>query len=146
MEENLINIETALASILVAAFVAYFAYRTVVRKQYVEAAEKFRESVLGQLKDIYPIATDWPDSMDCYLSNKFSALQNSVTTFEFALPWYKRYFFNRAWRIYRVGENGRDQDKQCYHQYLGFTIDDHYIDPRKQLNKNVDRLLKYAKT
>jgi hypothetical protein len=111
------------------------------------AAKDFRNTVLNELKDIYPTTINWPGYPPSLLSAKFAALQVAVAEFEAFMPWYRRFMFKRAWRIYCVGDNPTSKKAtQEYHQYMGFTINDHYIDPQKQLKQNIDRLLKYSKT
>lgn len=110
-------------------------------------SKQFRDSVLKELKDVYPVATNWPDHIGIFLTNKFISLQQAVTTFESALPFYKLLFFRRAWRICCVSKSPTNKKiTQEYHQYMGVTINGHNVDPQKQLKKNIDRLLKYAKT
>ena len=110
------------------------------------SAKSFRNTVLDELKEVYPVVTSWPDHPPAFFSSKFIALQLAVSEFETALPIYKKLLFRRAWRLYRVGKNPTSKKaEQDYFQYMGVTINDHYIDPRKPLKNNVDRLLKYAK-
>lgn len=98
------------------------------------AAKDFRNAVLNELKDVYPTVISWPEHPPSLLTNKFAALQVAVAEFEVFMPWYRRFMFNRAWRIYCVGTDPTSKKAtQEYHQYMGFTINDHYIDPKKQL-------------
>ena len=111
------------------------------------AAKDFRGAVLNELKDIYPTVINWPEYPPSLLTPKFTTLQTAVFEFAAILPWYRRFMFKRAWRIYRVGTDPVSKSKeQDYMQYMGFTINDHYINPQKQLKQNVDRLLSFAKT
>ncbi len=111
------------------------------------AAKEFRNIVLNELKGIYPSVTNWPQCPSALLTTKFNTLQIAAMEFSASLPWYRRFMFKRAWRIYCVGTNPVSKEAtQEYHQYMGFTIDNHYINPQKRLKENIDRLLKYSKT
>ena len=117
------------------------------KANFSDKAKAFESVIRGELSDVYPIPTNWPEHASTYLENKFANIQSAVAAFEVALPWYKRIGFRQAWKLYRVGDNPTHPNTiQEYHQYMGFTINDEYTDPEKQLKINVDRLLKYAKT
>ena len=110
-----------------------------------EAAKKLMSVVTSELSEIYPISSAWPENIDGYLRSKFPALQSAVEAYK---PYAKnKAEFERAWKIHRVGEEGREIDKQVYHQYMGFQIDNEpRIVPESQLKENIDRLLSHAKT
>ena len=134
--------------IIISALIgAFFVVRNLRASSFRDAAIKFRSVILEELKIVYPTVTTWPEHPPTFLANKFISLQVAVIEFEAALPWYRRFGFRRAWRIYRVSDEPRSESsEQDYFQYLGATIDDHYIDPRKRLRQNIDRLLKYTRT
>jgi hypothetical protein len=89
------------------------------------------------------------------LESKFPTLQATIVEFRPYVPWYKRLSFDRAWRIYRLGNDGREIDGQYYWQYVphsGEGIEngkhikhDNRLTYKSDFKKNVDRLLKYAK-
>ncbi|MBU3020665.1 hypothetical protein [Aestuariibacter sp. A3R04] len=117
------------------------------KANFSDKAKAFESVIRSELSEVYPIPTNWPEHASIYLENKFASIQSAVAAFEVALPWYKRIGFRKAWKLYRVGDNPTHKDTiQEYHQYMGFTINGEYTDPKKQLKINVDRLLKYAKT
>ena len=63
--------------------------------------------------------------------------------------------FDRAWKIYRLGKDGREIDCQYYWQYIphsgeGIENGKHYkhgnrLSYKSDFKKNIDRLLSYAK-
>ena len=113
------------------------------------AAVKFRSAVLGTLSGLYPIPAHWPGSgnaVDQTLRAAFPALQTAVTEFKDSLPRRHRRAFDQAWFIYRLGSDGREIDKQCYHQYMGFSSPDKVIpDSKDTFHANVSNLLSFAK-
>lgn len=132
-----------LLSALIAALVTIGVSRS---NNYRSASTQFLNIITNELKEIYPTVHHWPESIDTYLKNKYPTIQSAVAQFEKSVPWYKGRGFKKAWEIYRVGTNPvSTSSEQEYHQYMGFTIDDHYIDPCQRLKENIDRLLSYAK-
>lgn len=123
------------------------------------ASIKFRESVLRSLSGLYPIPTNWPErtlEIIKILEDIFPQFQIAVTEFRAILPWHKRRGFDRAWRIYRLGTDGREIDGQYYWQYVphsGESIKggkhskyDNTLTYKDEFKKNVDSLLYYAKS
>jgi hypothetical protein len=109
------------------------------------ASTTFRNTILTELKGLYPIPSDWPkdiNMLDQRLRQVFPSLQIAVANFKPFVPWYWRWIFDRAWRIYRLGKDGREIDRQLYHQYMSFSDNPNYKDNFKH---NVDKLLSYAK-
>ncbi|MEK6708334.1 MAG: hypothetical protein AABY81_05965 [Pseudomonadota bacterium] len=113
------------------------------------ASVKFRSAVLGILSGLYPIPANWPSSgsaVDQILRVTFPALQTAVTEFKDSLPRRHRRAFDQAWFICRLGSDGREIDKQCYHQYMGFSSPDKVIpDSKVTFHANVSLLLRFAK-
>ena len=114
-----------------------------------KASVKFRSTVLGILSGLYPIPAHWPDSgnaVDQALHAAFPALQTAVTEFRDSLPICRRGKFDQAWFIYRLGSEGRETDKQCYDQYMGFSSPEKVIpDSKVTFHVNVSRLLSFAR-
>lgn len=110
----------------------------------VQASEKFVSSVTSVLSEIYPVSSSWPENIDAYLRNKFPLLQSAVEAFKpYACD---KKGFERAWKLYRLGDTGRNIDKQLYHQYMGFqTNDEPRIIPEQRMQENIGRLLSHAK-
>lgn len=122
------------------------------------ACVKFQNSVLTALSGLYPVPSNWPDekiTIIKILEGRFQPLQAAVAEFRKSLPWYKKFFFDRAWRIYRLGKDGREIDGQYYWQYVphkGEGIEhgryykhDNTNTYKDAFKKNVGRLLNYAK-
>jgi hypothetical protein len=118
----------------------------------------FNTKILTELEGLYPIPSNWPDDkmmIDKILRNKFPKLQSAVAEFKKFLPWYRRKSFDRAWFIYRMGEDGREIDKQDYWQYIphsGTSVvngnkvtNDTTKTYQENFKSNVDSLLKFAK-
>jgi hypothetical protein len=109
------------------------------------------------LEGLYPIPANWPSEkmmIDRILRDKFPKLQVAVAEFKPFLPHRKRIAFDNAWRIYRVGKDGREIDDQCYFDYMPFkstsmtegiqvTIDTSGT-YKETFKHNVDDLLKFA--
>jgi hypothetical protein len=139
-----------------AAIGAYLTGLNNRRNRLALAATKFRDIFHTELKGLYPIPSDWPKDftfLDKRLRKSFVTLQAAVTEFRHFVPWYRKWFFDRAWHKYHLGKYGRDIDQQYYEQYhSGHTTTAHkgrekttVTDGRKNLKHNVDNLLKYAK-
>jgi hypothetical protein len=97
------------------------------------------------LEGLYPIPSGWPQDgiiVERMLKEKFPRLQTAVAEFGKSLPWYKQKGFNKAWFIYRLGEDGREIDIQCYHQYMPFGSNPNF---KENFKHNVDNLLKFSK-
>ena len=122
------------------------------------ASQKFTNSILTTLSGLYPIPSDWPSNGTAIidiLKSKFPALQAAVAEFSPFVPWYKKWCFERAWRIYRLGKDGLEIDSQYYWQYIAVIgtgiingkqiTDDNRLTYKSNFKKNVDRLLAYAK-
>ncbi|OIR17883.1 hypothetical protein GALL_21050 [mine drainage metagenome] len=160
---NLITIITPyrfniIGSISLACFGAWLFYLNATLGEFRTACKKFNSTILTELIGLYPIPTQWPkrdiEIIDI-LQAKFPALQAAVTEFAYTLPWYKRYFFLKAWRTYRLGKDGRDIDHQYYWQYVpshGESIEngkhfkhDNRLTYQSNFKLNIDSLLSYAK-
>lgn len=122
------------------------------------ASGKFRSSVLGALTGLYPIPSDWPRHSLAILDvlrEKFPAMQAAVAEFRPHLSPLNRELFDRAWRLYRLGEDGRDIDQQYYWQYVptkgaslqnSKTVEyDNTLTYQENFKKNVEYLLSFAK-
>jgi hypothetical protein len=84
------------------------------------ASAKFNSEVLNILSGLYPLASDWPKNIyeiDTILRSAFPKMQIAVEDFKYSLPWHKKPFFNHTWSRFR-NAYGRDQDIQCYHNYM----------------------------
>jgi len=109
------------------------------------AANEFVSTITSEFSEIYPVSSNWPEDIDCYLRNKFPILQSAIENYK---PYVKNQEgFNKAWDFYRLGEDGRIIDKQLYLQYMGFQSNDEpAISPEVRLRENINQLLSYAKT
>ena len=149
---------TIIGAILLACFVGYVAYLNFRLNEFKSACAKFRTTILSELVGLYPLPTEWPKrelAILDILQSKFPTLQASIIEFSNALPWYKKFFFLRAWRTYRLGKDGRDIDHQYYWQYVphsGHGIEngkhikhDNRLTYQSNFKLNIDRLLSYAK-
>lgn len=123
-----------------------------------DACVKFHSSVLTALTGLYPVPSNWPDdkiTIIKVLENRFQSLQAAVAEFRQSLPWHKRILYDRAWRLYRLGKDGREKDGQYYWQYVPTKGDgiehgryykhDNTNTYKDDFKKNVGRLLRYAK-
>ena len=125
--------------------------------RHAAACSRFHSAVLAALEGLYPVPSNWPkDAMgiDGALRAVFPMLQSAVDAFRPYVPWYRRRSFDHAWFIYRLGEDGREIDKQNYFQYVpssGVEIvngkrskHDNTKTYKDNFRRNVDRLLQYA--
>lgn len=141
-------------AVLLASFSAWLTYHIARSHSRATACAAFRASILNELGSIYPNPAAWPENIDAFLRSRFTALQSAVENFRPFLPWWKRSRFDRAWRIYRLGADGRDIDIQHYGQYRPYNVDgvedggeykqDQTLTYKMNLKKNVDQLLSYA--
>ena len=127
------------------------------RSAFRAASIKFRSTVLTTLTGLYPVQSNWPSNefkIIDVLKERFSVLQAAVAEFRQQLPLTKRWMFDRAWKIYRLGKDGREIDSQCYMQYVPLTNEyiengkrykrDNRLSYKNDFKQNVDRLLSYA--
>gem|GEM_PF-3226909 len=92
------------------AVARYNAYRT--------ASAKFRDAVLRELSDFYPVMTRWRGAgFGRELSAKFPALQAAVDDFLPNITWYKRASFRKAWIKY-CSYSGDASDINTYTHYF----------------------------
>jgi hypothetical protein len=83
-----------------------------------KACADFNAAVLDAFSGLYPIPKNWPSDKGAIvymLEERFPLLQVAVRKFQPNVPIYKRWLFDRAWRIF-LGTNSRDMD--CYWQYV----------------------------
>ena len=145
---------------LIGTVVALFGYIAIHRLAFwrerharrVTACIAFRSAVLAELGSIYPNATAWPDNIDAFLRDRSTALQTAVENFSPFVPWWQKWFFNRAWRLYIKGKCGVRGQHQNYWQYVphGSTDEkghphDNHLTYKQDFKRNVGRLLSYAK-
>ena len=121
-----------------------------------KACADFKAAVLEAFSGLYPIPSSWPsDKREIFitLEKKFPLLQAAVKKFRLNVPIYKRWLFDRAWRIYHLGADRRDI--KGYWQYVphnGESVEkngrrrkhDNRLTYKDNFKKNVDRLLSYA--
>ncbi|MGH8468665.1 MAG: hypothetical protein ACREVY_06700 [Gammaproteobacteria bacterium] len=127
------------------------------RGSFRAASIKFRSAVLTTLAGLYPVQSNWPSNelkIIDVLEERFPALQAAVAEFRQQLPLGKRWLFDRAWKVYRLGKDGREIDGQYYWQYVPHTGEgiengkrykhDNRLSYKSAFKRNVDRLLGYA--
>lgn len=134
------NLYAVVGTRLLAAFVGYVAWRNNFKSRRAAACAAFRALILAELSSIYPNISFWPPNIDDYLRSRFAVLQTAVESFRPFVPWWRRWFFDRAWFRYRCA-TGRKIDVQCYHHYMAFSGQP---DPKVTFHANVSRLLKFA--
>jgi hypothetical protein len=139
----------ASAAILLACFTAYLGWRSWNKFRLINAKDAFNKKAHSIFEGLYPIPTNWPNNgleVKVILEALFNDLQVAVNDFRQYLPKRKQTVFDEAWFIYRLGEDGREIDKQCYQQYMGFSSPDTPTRDSKELfHENVSRLLSFAK-
>jgi len=131
-----------LLAALVSGFLLLYVHRKSARRT---AAAKCRAAILEAVTGLYPVPSDWPGNVDSHLRQVFPALQRAVAEFRPYVPWHARRSYDQAWFVYRLGRDGREIDKQLYHQYMGFTSPgEPVIDPKEAFRANVKDLLAFA--
>lgn len=131
-----------LLAALVAGLLLLYVHRKNARRT---ATVKFRTSLFQAMTGLYPVPSNWPGNIDAHLRQVFPALQQAVSEFRPYVPWHARRSYDRAWFVYRLGRDGREIDKQLYHQYMGFTSPgEPVIDPKETFRVNVAGLLAFA--
>jgi hypothetical protein len=157
--ESLLQYNAAIAAVvLTGAFGAHLVWRNNRKSRYAAACEKFRTNVLSVLIGLYPSPSNWPERKLAIieeLESRFPALQVAVSEFRHQLPFWRRLLFDRAWRTYRLGKDGRALDGQYYWQYVphngeGITNGkrfsyDNRLTYQENFKRNVTRLLSYAR-
>ena len=142
----IINYRWEIPGALAMAFiVAYLSGLNNRLNRHATASTTFRNTILTELRGLYPIPSDWPkdiNALDQRLRKVFPNLQIAVANFRPFVPWYWRCTFDRAWRIYRLGKAGREIDRQMYQQYMAFQDNSNC---KENFKHNVDKLLSYAK-
>ena len=145
---------TIIGAILLALFVGWINGRNNRINRLAISSDKFRNTFIKELEDIYPHPVNWPENIDGFLRTKFTALQAAVKLYGDILPWHKRYFFYKAWFRYRCA-TGRKIDTQSYLHYIptsGVSLingkeifHDNTKTYKQDFKYNVDSILKYAK-
>jgi hypothetical protein len=131
-----------LLAALVGGLLLLYVHRKNARRA---AAAKYRAALLEALAGLYPIPTNWPSNIDSHLRQAFPQLQRVVAEFRPYVPWHARRSYDQVWFVYRLGTNGREIDKQLYHQYMGFiSLGEPVIDPKETFRANVAGLLAFA--
>jgi hypothetical protein len=113
-----------IGAILLACFGAYLSWRNGYKARRAAAALRFRNYVLETLTGLYPIPVAWPATaihIERILRERFAALQIAVEEFQRYVPFWQRRAFRKAWRLYRLGRDGRDIDQQDYWQYIPYS-------------------------
>jgi hypothetical protein len=127
--------------ILIPLFLALAGYRFAHYKDRKKSSEKFRNIILTELKDLYPISAKWPTDVNLILEPKFGTLQAAVEEYKLSLPFYKRNALRKAWFQFYC-PTGREIDNNCtsfYHYSVGSN-------KKERFKHNLKKLLKYAKT
>ena len=124
------------------------------RKEFNQAAATFKSKVLSELEGLYPIPTNWPKDINTFLRDKFPRLQIAVNEFKTYLPKNEQAELEKAWFIYRAGEDSPEAYRQYYWQYIpssGSTMingkeveHDNTSTYQSNFKCNVDNLLKFA--
>jgi hypothetical protein len=138
-------IVVALIGAAVALFVALAAHRLSLWRERQTARRaanaKFMSVALAQFNGLYPHPTGWPANVEGHLRSIFSALSAAVAEFSLHLSSAEKAAFIEAWRVYRLGHDGREIDQQCYDQYMGFGG---MSNPKHRFHLNVSALLSFA--
>jgi len=134
------NPNAIFGSVLLACFIAWLGYRTAYRGRRATACATFRAAVIFELSSIYPTPSEWPNDINHFLRNRFTAIQSAVENFRPFVPWWNRWRFDRAWFRYRCS-TGRKIDTQCYHHYMAFGDNPNY---KRTFHSNVSNLLSFA--
>jgi hypothetical protein len=134
--------QATLLTALVGGLILLYVHRKNAQRA---ATAKFRAAMFQSLTGLYPVPSSWPANIDSHLRQIFPALQQAIAEFRPYVPWYSRRSYDRAWFVYRLGPDGREIDKQLYHQYMGFTSPgEPVIDPKETFRVNVAALLAFA--
>jgi hypothetical protein len=144
---NIINNFTSITvPLIMAAFVAYLAWRNNFKVRRAIACAAFRAAIERELG---PMLTKFPESspeIDGRLKQAFPALESAVREFRHYVPWWKKRCFNRAWLHYHCAYPDNWSSGQCYHHYLGsHSPEESQPDSRAIFSANVERLISYAK-
>jgi len=123
-----------------------------------KASAKFRKAILGLFSGLYPEPFNWPNdkySIIKILEGIAPKMQVAVVEFRHHLSWNQKRSFDRAWKIYRLGPDGRECDHQYYWHYIpnrgigtedGKNINyDNTNTYQDEFKKNIDYLLSHAK-
>lgn len=109
------------------------------------AAAKYRSALLESFAGLYPVPSNWPKNIDVHLRQAFPLIQRAVAEFRPYVPRRARNSYDQAWFVYRLGTDGREIDKQLYHQYMGFTDPGQpVVDPKMTFYNNVAGLLAFG--
>ena len=139
------EIPAPLATLLVGFLSAFLLLYVRRRNASAAAAIKFRSALLDAFSGMYPVPATWPANIDSHLRQLFPALQRAVEEFRPYVPSYSKRSYDTAWFVYRLGADGRDIDKQLYHQYMSFTSPGRaVVDPKETFHVNVKKLFAFA--
>jgi len=110
--------------------------------------------VLEALKGLYPVPSDWPESIDTRLKAAFPDLQAAVAEYRPFVSRWKRRQFDQAWLQFRVDPLEQGLTDQSYWQYVPHSFDyvqngqsmsfDNTKTYKEKFKANVDRLLTFS--
>jgi len=137
-------------TILIALFTILGLFAVQRYVAYRVASAKFRDVVLRELSDFYPVFTRWNGvKLGSELKGKFPTLQAAVSDFAASVPWYNKRAFGKAWMAY-CNATGRDCDMNTYLHYFDaydpFTSNqtEATANAKNLFHNNVKDLLSYA--
>ena len=133
-------------SILLVCFTAYLTFRHTQQIRRQTASDNFRNTILSELKGLYPTPVDWPErshDVTYILKAKFPEINRAVT--EYSRFVNNRKEFLRDWDFYRMGDKETATGEQDYFQYTGAYFDDQEPpNPQDAFQKNVGKLLSHC--
>ena len=94
------NIYAILGAILLTSFVGYITYRNNRKNRIAEAAIKFRNKILTELKGLYPVTQYWDESIFPRFHQSIHKIESIATEFRYFVPFYRKRAYDRALKDY----------------------------------------------
>lgn len=135
-----------LGAILFSCFGAYLRWRPILKKRKIDAADKFRETIISELSVLYPEGINHISGSDSVKILRESHNRISAAVLEYRPRVTKKRDFDRAWDNFTgVGVFREKEEKPRYNQY-SFTgrNNEFYEEPKQVFILNVDKLLSFA--
>lgn len=96
MNEILIEYRSYLIALFIAMIPVYFAIHVHNRNRFHISADKFKSSVLSELKGIVPVEGTWKPEIYDRIPATTAAIRRAAWEFVSAVPFYRKSGFNKA--------------------------------------------------
>lgn len=141
------NFNTVAGSVIAACFVAYLGWRTFLKTRAVQASDKFRATILDELKELYPEGIYAKNGIEVRKALKRCHDSINKAVIEYMEHVKDSRGFQGAWNEFSGLNMHREHGEEArYSHYAIKSVlgNDFHKNPQKQFVKDVEHLLSYA--